>query len=65
MAKKCSSVLRQHFVLVEDMPIFNTVAITKIVDVGFHTPIAPSLYPCVREFKKEERSQKSGESCQY
>jgi len=35
MAKKCSSVLRQHFVLVvEDMPIFRTAAIATIVENG-------------------------------
>ena len=33
MAKKCSSVLCQHFVLlVEDMPIFNTAVIAAIVE---------------------------------
>jgi len=35
MAKKCSSVLRQHFVLlVEDMPLFSTAAIATIVENG-------------------------------
>ena len=35
MAKTGSSILRQHFVLlVEGMPIFNTVAITTIVENG-------------------------------
>ena len=35
MAKKCSLVLRQHFVLpVADMPILNTAVIAAIVDNG-------------------------------
>ena len=27
---------------------------SRMGDVGFRTPVPPSLYPCVREFKREE-----------